>query len=248
MRYIVEFSGGLDSSAAIVKALETKPYATYDLMHVQFRGYLNNSWVPQLSAAVKIVAKLGESYPKARFNLQTPVINLGNITSAVSFRVYTKLFGLLYTKKFTEVYEYIINGSTLTDAMSAGSVWPEFGEVVYGDGKLSVEQQVMNTIMERDPQLQLTPWRPLFDTTREDAYNLLPDDIKSLVWSCSRPVIEGDTAKPCGECPVCIQDAELGVGGNTIDISTVVPLLDLCKAQKQELSNLLERHYDDYFV
>jgi 7-cyano-7-deazaguanine synthase in queuosine biosynthesis len=44
---------------------------------------------------------------------------------------------------------------------------------------------------------------PVGDKTKKQVYNMLPEDLRALSWSCRTPVYDGDDIKKCGSCIAC---------------------------------------------
>jgi 7-cyano-7-deazaguanine synthase in queuosine biosynthesis len=62
---------------------------------------------------------------------------------------------------------------------------------------------------------------PLIDMTKKQVYEMIPDELRKMSWSCRTPIHEGDDIKKCGKCKTCTEmksivphndgDARLGV-------------------------------------
>lgn len=52
---------------------------------------------------------------------------------------------------------------------------------------------------------------PIKDYSKKDLYELLPQELKDIVWSCRTPKYEGVYAKPCYQCYTCGQMKFLGL-------------------------------------
>jgi 7-cyano-7-deazaguanine synthase in queuosine biosynthesis len=48
---------------------------------------------------------------------------------------------------------------------------------------------------------------PVYDETKTDLAGRLPRELLELTWSCRRPVAQGAGFRPCGECKACLARA-----------------------------------------
>jgi 7-cyano-7-deazaguanine synthase in queuosine biosynthesis len=63
---------------------------------------------------------------------------------------------------------------------------------------------------------------PLMDMTKKQIYEMLPEDLRNMSWSCRTPIYEGDEIKECGRCRTCREiklivphdDGNVGLGGD----------------------------------
>jgi 7-cyano-7-deazaguanine synthase in queuosine biosynthesis len=46
---------------------------------------------------------------------------------------------------------------------------------------------------------------PVLDMTKREIYDLLPDSLKNMFWSCRRPVYAEKNIAPCGKCDTCVK-------------------------------------------
>ena len=50
---------------------------------------------------------------------------------------------------------------------------------------------------------------PVYDCTKAQIGALVPAEIRGLTWSCRRPVAEGAKFRPCGTCKACLARREI---------------------------------------
>lgn len=46
---------------------------------------------------------------------------------------------------------------------------------------------------------------PLLSMKKKQIYNMLPEDLRNLTWSCRTPIYENEDIKKCGRCKTCKQ-------------------------------------------
>ncbi len=44
---------------------------------------------------------------------------------------------------------------------------------------------------------------PLMDMTKKQIYEMLPEELRTMSWSCRTPLYEGEDIKMCGRCRTC---------------------------------------------
>ena len=52
---------------------------------------------------------------------------------------------------------------------------------------------------------------PVFDMTKREIYDSLPDTLKNMFWSCRRPVYSEKNITPCGRCDTCVKLKEQSI-------------------------------------
>jgi len=52
---------------------------------------------------------------------------------------------------------------------------------------------------------------PVFDMTKREIYDSLPDTLKNMFWSCRRPVYSEKNITPCGRCDTCVKLKEQAI-------------------------------------
>lgn len=48
---------------------------------------------------------------------------------------------------------------------------------------------------------------PLREMTKKQVYEMIPEGLRSLSWSCRTPIYEGDDIRECGRCRTCAEMA-----------------------------------------
>jgi 7-cyano-7-deazaguanine synthase in queuosine biosynthesis len=54
---------------------------------------------------------------------------------------------------------------------------------------------------------------PVLDLTKREIYEMLPDSLRNMFWSCRRPVYTEKNIAPCGRCDTCCKLKEQGIRG-----------------------------------
>jgi hypothetical protein len=54
---------------------------------------------------------------------------------------------------------------------------------------------------------------PVLDLTKREIYDMLPDSLRNMFWSCRRPVYTENSINPCGHCDTCVKLQEQGIRG-----------------------------------
>lgn len=46
---------------------------------------------------------------------------------------------------------------------------------------------------------------PLMDMTKRQVYEMLPEELRKMSWSCRTPIYEGEDIRECGRCKTCVE-------------------------------------------
>jgi 7-cyano-7-deazaguanine synthase in queuosine biosynthesis len=52
---------------------------------------------------------------------------------------------------------------------------------------------------------------PVMNMSKREIYEMLPESIRNMFWSCRRPIYEDSKIKPCGVCGTCIELKKQGI-------------------------------------
>jgi 7-cyano-7-deazaguanine synthase in queuosine biosynthesis len=52
---------------------------------------------------------------------------------------------------------------------------------------------------------------PVLDMTKREIYDMLPEGLRNMFWSCRRPVYSEKNIAPCGKCDTCVKLREQGI-------------------------------------
>ena len=52
---------------------------------------------------------------------------------------------------------------------------------------------------------------PVMNMTKREIYDMLPESLRNMFWSCRRPVYSEKNIAPCGKCDTCVKLQEQGI-------------------------------------
>jgi 7-cyano-7-deazaguanine synthase in queuosine biosynthesis len=180
------YSGGLDSLGMVYKLLTEDAYKDYDIhIHHVHNKNIENRWRAE-SIAVELATK--------------ELKRLGFTFAYSESEIGTQPFG----KNF--LFD--------TDTMNffAGyvcSVNPDIQKVAMGmqanDANQSLEDRRVraNKILEA-----FTPVEKIFPVmtmSKREIYDMLPESLRNLFWSCRRPIYSEKNIAPCLKCDTCVK-------------------------------------------
>lgn len=230
MKYLVLFSGGLDSSAALYTAVKKDPFGTFDLLHIQRRTNKSNQWIPQLHCAYQQYQYYRDKYPQAVFKFYSPVVSFNQLAIKHAEIFWYQGLAGVFTGRKNGHYKYIINGAVKDDDIEYSAETPEFG-ISDNVGRAEhwlTGREIYNAfryvIQDKLPIM----WRPVVNYTKRDCFAKLPEKIKNNVWSCCNPSITDNVYSPCGRCEAC----RVSLIKNDITISPIITAI--VKTTKQE--------------
>ena len=225
MRYMIQYSGGLESTTFIYELLQKNVSGIFEILYVQSKKENNYYWAVQLLAVVDTIKKLQKEFPKAIFNL-----NLASITQRfpgheIRDSVLYSLFTGIIIGKNVASYDGVYNGTSVSTET--------FQEITWNDAKY-----ILNLYSESD-RIKLKT--PMMHVLREDVFKRLPASLKPLIWSCPNPVIKGNFAYACENCSKCSYNRRSGLTHPVKDITRLLPLIEAWdKYEKIQLGLLKE--------
>ena len=57
---------------------------------------------------------------------------------------------------------------------------------------------------------------PVGEMTKKEIYEMLPEDLRSLTWSCRRPIYKNDNIEMCKKCKTCLEIFSINKGNNGV--------------------------------
>jgi len=57
---------------------------------------------------------------------------------------------------------------------------------------------------------------PVGEMTKKEIYEMLPEDLRLLTWSCRRPIYKNDNIEMCKKCKTCFEILNMNKGKNGI--------------------------------
>ena len=193
------FSGGLDSTGALWTLLKNTKYKLH-LHHLHLVNPTKRAKVEQ--AAVKnILSYIGQRY--------------SSIIYSESYHEYTSYS---YFTKTEGTNRAILNENLISDSdiynFMAGTIsmcLPHIKRVAIGRTKSDDNPLIIDRATRGSELLKLFAPNvqkiyPVEHLTKEEIYNMLPEELRDLTWSCRTPVIIDDNfAEECGECKTCLE-------------------------------------------
>ncbi len=203
MRYLVHFSGGVDSVVALLDTLQKDPTGNYDILHVKLKTYCPNFWKAQLVAVKKLIPRIQEMYRGACITLlEPPSFDLQEQgDDGVLDNFITTMFSILLLKKHHKAYTFMVHGNIIP--IEDNHYWVRELELLnlYG---ISTEYHMPNTLM-----------------SKEEIYDKLPDVLKDYVWGCFSPRVEGSKLISCGRCAKCKELLSAGIQLAEMEMSEI---------------------------
>lgn len=186
------FSGGLDSLGMVYKLLTEEQYQDYDIHvhHVHNRNIENRHRAEAIAVniALKELKKLGFKFAYSESEIAT----------------------LAFGKNF--LFD--------TDSMNffagyVASVNPDIKKIAVGmqsnDGGNSLPERRIRAAKILEAFTSAEKIFPVMDMTKREIYDMLPDSLKNVFWSCRRPVYKEKQIAPCGVCETCAKLREQGI-------------------------------------
>ena len=178
------YSGGLDSLGMIYKLLTDPKYKDYKL-HIH---HVHNHNVEQRDRAEAVVVPM----------VLKELKQLG--------------FDFVYSETRISTPPYNNNFLHDTDTMNffAGyicSVNPDIVNVAMGMQANDANQSLEDRRVRADRILaaftEVKKIYPVFDMTKREIYDSLPESLRNMFWSCRRPIYTEKNIAPCLKCDTC---------------------------------------------
>ena len=186
------YSGGLDSLGMIYMLLTEPEYKDYDIhVHHVHNKNVENRWRAEavtVEMALKELKRLGYNFAYSESEIGT------------------QPFGRNF------LYD--------TDTMNffagyVASVNPDIEKIALGmqanDANQSLEERRVranNILRAFTPAEKIFP---VLDMTKREIYDMLPESLRNMFWSCRRPVYTEKNIAPCGRCDTCVKLQEQGI-------------------------------------
>jgi 7-cyano-7-deazaguanine synthase in queuosine biosynthesis len=186
------YSGGLDSLGMVYKLLTEEEYKDYGIHihHVHQRNVENRDRAEAITVemALKELERLGYSF------------------------VYSE----------SEITSQPYNGQFMYDTDSinffAGyicSINPNIVKVAMGmqanDANQRLEERRIRANKIFGAFTNAEKIFPVVDLTKREIYDMLPESLRNMFWSCRRPMYTGKNIAPCGRCDTCVKLREQGI-------------------------------------
>jgi 7-cyano-7-deazaguanine synthase in queuosine biosynthesis len=186
------YSGGLDSLGMVYKLLTDPEYKDYAL-HIH---HVHNKNIERRDRAEAIAVKMAtKELRRLGFKFEYSESEIG-----------TQPFGR----------NFLFD----TDSMSffAGyvcSVNPNIVKVALGmqanDANQSLEERRVRANKIFSAFTDAEKIFPVMTMSKREIYDMLPDTLRNLFWSCRRPVYTEKNIQPCGQCDTCVKLREQAI-------------------------------------
>jgi len=186
------YSGGLDSLGMVYKLLTEPAYKDYGI-HIH---HVHNRNVENRAQAEAIAVKLATQELK----------QLG--------------FEFEYSESEIGTQPYGRNFLFDTDTMNffAGyvcSVNPDIARVAMGmqanDANQSLEERRVRANKILSAFTDAEKIFPVLNMTKREIYDMLPDSLRNMFWSCRRPIYNEKSIATCGKCDTCVKLREQSI-------------------------------------
>ena len=186
------YSGGLDSLGMIYKLLTEPEYKDY-AVHIH---HIHNKNVERRDKAEAIAVKL------ATDELKQLGFKFEYSDSEIGTQPYGKNF-MYDTDSVNFFAGYVC------------SVNPQIKKVAMGMQANDYNQRLEERRVRANKLLaaftDAEKIFPVLDMTKREIYDMLPDSLRNLFWSCRRPVYTEKNIAPCGKCDTCFKLREQAI-------------------------------------
>lgn len=186
------YSGGLDSLGMIYKLLTDQEYSEYNLHihHVCNRNVENRDKAEAIAVniALEELRRLGFTFEYSE--------------SEIGSQQYGKYF-----MHDTDTMNFF--------AGYVASVNPDIKKIAIGmqsnDVNHSLEERRIRANKILSAFTDVEKIYPVMNMSKREIYDMLPESIRNMFWSCRRPIYEENKIKACGVCGTCIKLREQGI-------------------------------------
>ena len=186
------YSGGLDSLGMVYKLLTEAEYKDYKIhIHHVDNKNIENRWRAESIAvdlALKELRNLGFKFEYSK--------------SEIGSQPYGQTF--MYDSDSMNFFAgYICSAK------------PNIVKVAMGmqanDGNHALEERRKRADKILAAFTDVKKIYPVLDMTKREIYDMLPDTLKNMFWSCRHPVYNEKNIAPCGRCDTCLKLREQGI-------------------------------------
>ena len=185
---LLMFSGGLDSTGAFWQLMQDKQN-----IHVH---HMNLKNVEQRSIA--------ES--KSTADIVNYMKNIGSFTYSESIHEYPSYKGNFMWDG--DIASFMA-GSICTSMSSIKKV--AFGRTATDDANASTHVRVERANKIFSAMCQAVKIYPVQHLTKLEIYEMLPNELRELTWSCRTPIYKDDKILPCKHCITCYSMSKIGI-------------------------------------
>ena len=186
------YSGGLDSLGMIYKLLTDPEYKDYAL-HIH---HVHNKNVERRDRAEDIAVKMAtKELRRLGFNFDYSESEIGTQPFGRNFLFDTD------TMNFFAGYVCSVNPNIVKVALGMQA----------NDANQSLEERRVRANKIFSAFTDAEKIFPVMTMTKREIYDMLPDTLRNLFWSCRRPVYSEKNIAPCGQCDTCVKLREQAI-------------------------------------
>jgi len=186
------YSGGLDSLGMIYKLLTDPAYKDYKL-HIH---HVHNQNVENRDRAEAVVV------PMVLKELERLGFNFVYSESQIASQPYGQNF--LYDSDTINFFAgYICNANLDIVNVAMG--------MQANDNNLALEERRKRADKILAAFTDVKKIYPVLDLTKREIYDMLPESLRNMFWSCRRPVYTEKSIEPCKRCDTCCKLKDQGI-------------------------------------
>ena len=186
------YSGGLDSLGMVYKLLTEEQYKDYDIHvhHVHNKNAENRWRAEQIAAdiATKELKNLG-------FKFDYSESEIGTLPFGDKFMFDTD------SMNFFAGYVCSVNPNIVKVAMGMQA----------NDANQRLEERRIRANKIFTAFTNAEKIFPVLNLTKREIYDMLPESLRNMFWSCRRPQYSEKNIAPCGRCDTCLTLKEQGI-------------------------------------
>ena len=186
------YSGGLDSLGMVYKLLTEAEYKDYGIhVHHVHNKNVENRWRAEAVAVEHAVTELRA----LGFKFEYSTSEIGTPPYGMNFMYDTD------TMNFFAGYVCSANSNIKKVAMGMQA----------NDANQTLEDRRVraNNILRAFTNAEKI--FPVLTMTKREIYDMLPDSLRDVFWSCRRPVYTEKNIAPCGKCDTCVKLREQAI-------------------------------------
>lgn len=179
---LIMFSGGLDSTGAFWRLIHTSKELHVHHMHLINRENRDKAEDKAVKSIVEYMRKIRDfSYSESRH--EYPSYNNNFIWDS---DLYNFIAGTICLSM--RDIEEVALGRTKSDAGSQIDLRVQRGTKIFESFETKAKKVY-----------------PVKDMTKKEIYEMLPEDLRSLTWSCRTPIYSENNIKRCRRCKACLE-------------------------------------------
>jgi 7-cyano-7-deazaguanine synthase in queuosine biosynthesis len=186
------YSGGLDSLGMVYKLLTEHEYKDYGI-HIH---HVHNRNIENRSQAEAIAVKLAtEELKRLGFKFEYSESEIGTQPFGRNFLFDTD------TINFFAGYVCSVNPDIVRVAMGMQA----------NDANQSLEDRRVRANKILSAFTSAEKIFPVMNMSKREIYDMLPESLHNMFWSCRRPIYSEKSIAPCGKCDTCVKLREQSI-------------------------------------